>query len=313
MTWFKVDDSFHSHPKALATPLAAIGLWSLAGAWSSNHLTDGFVPDYAIPSLARGQTQLADELVAAGLWRRAKGGYLFHQWDADSDGTPRNPTRSEVTAARSKQSSGGAIGNHRRWHVKQGSTDPHCRYCQQKPGSDSRSGTRSDTDQSDRIGTESHPTSPDPARPDPSSSSGTDQKQDPLYEGGPGGKPPPRKRGSTNRGTRLPDAFTVTPEMVDWAREHTPHVDGRFETAQFRDYWRAKSGKDATKLDWVATWRNWMRKAEERAPRQPSNHRGAASKPSTTDQRVADIQALKHKPAGNDPPILRAITGGATP
>ena len=27
------------------------------------------------------------------------------------------------------------------------------------------------------------------------------------------------------------------------------------------DYWCAKPGADGTKLDWEATWRNWLRKA----------------------------------------------------
>lgn len=73
----------------------------------------------------------------------------------------------------------------------------------------------------------------------------------------------PQKR---RRGTRLPEDFTVDDDMKSWAREHTPHINGHIETANFIDYWRAKSGKDATKLDWVATWRTWMRNAEQRAP-----------------------------------------------
>lgn len=38
----------------------------------------------------------------------------------------------------------------------------------------------------------------------------------------------------------------------------------RREHAKFIDYWLAKSGRDGTKLDWDATWRNWMRNAAER-------------------------------------------------
>ncbi|WP_031467120.1 hypothetical protein [Sciscionella sediminilitoris] len=99
------------------------------------------------------------------------------------------------------------------------------------------------------------------------------------------------------RGTRIPDDFAATPEMVTWAREHTPHVDGRTETAKFIDYWQAKTGKDATKLDWVATWRNWMRNAAERAP-----NRGR--KP-TKDDKIRALQALKSTP-------LPALEGGAS-
>lgn len=36
--------------------------------------------------------------------------------------------------------------------------------------------------------------------------------------------------------------------------------------AQFRDYWVAKAGKDAVKLDWSATWRGWCRREAERKP-----------------------------------------------
>ena len=42
---------------------------------------------------------------------------------------------------------------------------------------------------------------------------------------------------------------------------------------EFRDYWIAKTGANATKKDWLATWRTWCRRAEgnprlrlERAP-----------------------------------------------
>ena len=35
----------------------------------------------------------------------------------------------------------------------------------------------------------------------------------------------------------------------------------RLEAAKFSDFWHAKAGKDAVKLDWCATWRNWCRNA----------------------------------------------------
>ncbi len=69
------------------------------------------------------------------------------------------------------------------------------------------------------------------------------------------------------RGSRISENFAVTPAMAQWARDKTPNVDGRRETEKFINFWMAKSGKDATKVDWVATWRNWMLNAEERAPR----------------------------------------------
>lgn len=76
--------------------------------------------------------------------------------------------------------------------------------------------------------------------------------------------PTPRKRA-----TRIPDDFAVTPSMLSWASKNAPHTNVDRATAKFVDYWTAASGAKASKLDWVATWRNWMREEEERSPRSP--------------------------------------------
>jgi hypothetical protein len=61
-----------------------------------------------------------------------------------------------------------------------------------------------------------------------------------------------------NRGSRIPDNFEVTDAMREWAAKEVPGVDLIKQTANFVDYWKSKTG-NATKLDWVATWRTWMR------------------------------------------------------
>lgn len=98
MPWFLVDDGFHSHPWALATSPAALGLWAVAGSWSSSssNLTDGFVPDHVLPRLSPDSATLAAELAAAGLWRRVKGGYRFVQ----GDGLCKIPGRAAVLEGR---------------------------------------------------------------------------------------------------------------------------------------------------------------------------------------------------------------------
>jgi len=41
-------------------------------------------------------------------------------------------------------------------------------------------------------------------------------------------------------------------------------IDGRVEHEKFCDYWAGVPGVKGRKLDWAATWRNWMRSAAER-------------------------------------------------
>jgi len=94
-----------------------------------------------------------------------------------------------------------------------------------------------------------------------------------------------RSGGPHKRGTRIPDPFTVTPDMVAWARERCPLVDGARSTERFINHFTAKTGRDATKLDWTATWRNWLLKDQQDAERAPRRHR-------TDADRVAEILSL---------------------
>ncbi len=83
----------------------------------------------------------------------------------------------------------------------------------------------------------------------------------PNGTGGRVAAPTPAKRGS-----RIPDGFVVTEAMRAWAGTECPAANVDFETAKFRDHWLAASGANALKRDWVAAWRNWMRKATPSGP-----------------------------------------------
>lgn len=73
-------------------------------------------------------------------------------------------------------------------------------------------------------------------------------------------QPPPADR--SRRGARLPDDWTLPDDWLAWAlnerREFSEAVMRKVGEA-FGDHWRAATGKSATKLDWLATWRNWVR------------------------------------------------------
>lgn len=247
MAWFKIDDGFHGHPKIVGVSTSAVGLWTLAGTWASQYLTDGFVPSAMVGRLG-GTKEDADALVAAGLWIASPEGYAFHDW------WDYQPDAASTKAKREAESEGGLRGNHTRWHVGRGVVVKSCEFCKE-------SGTRSANDQvgdrvpdqaPDRVGDwepngvpDSPPTPPGPGPGLPVTPSG-------VTGGG------PRKRAS-----RIPEPFVVTADMREWAAMRTPLVDVESSTERFVNHWRAKSGKDATKLDWPATWRNWLLRDQE--------------------------------------------------
>jgi uncharacterized protein YdaU (DUF1376 family) len=63
----------------------------------------------------------------------------------------------------------------------------------------------------------------------------------------------------SKRGTRLPIDWVLPTEWKDWAKAERPDLFIDSVADQFCDFWVAKTGPNATKLDWQATWRNWVR------------------------------------------------------
>jgi len=76
-------------------------------------------------------------------------------------------------------------------------------------------------------------------------------------------KAPPKGNGAAH-GTRLPTEWNIPDQWKAWALTYRPDWDETRvvrESLVFRDYWHAKAGANARKVDWLATWRNWIRKA----------------------------------------------------
>jgi len=72
---------------------------------------------------------------------------------------------------------------------------------------------------------------------------------------------PPKEnppKGGQKKGTRF-FAETAPPEWIEFCKKERPDLNAGILFAGFKDYWLAKPGKDACKLDWFATWRNWVR------------------------------------------------------
>jgi len=243
LSWFKVDDGLHASRKLLSIPkrhrFAAVGLWTVAGSWCADQLTDGLVPDYML-EVWGAPPSAPDCLVEAGLWERESSGYLFRNWHE------YQPSKQDVDAER-------AASRERMRELR-------ARRKQKKPLEQAEVGEvfgRTVTNGSENV------RNPDPTRPDPTRPLKDKEEADASSL--------PRKRA-----TRLTDDFKVTPEMRLWASSKAPDADLSTETEKFINYWVAKSGKDATKLDWAATWRNWILNAKSSQARPDHSARGLA-------------------------------------
>ena len=133
------------------------------------------------------------------------------------------------------------------------------------------------------------------------------------------------------KGTRLSETWVLSPEEKSFAAAQGLTPQEIFNEAdKFRDYWTALSGQRATKRDWTATWRNWIRnrrsapgqgqrrdtasefaeavnelKARCRSDSDPSEDLG--SDPGFDDGRIIDLEAIG---GGRGQPRAPAHPGG---
>ena len=122
MTWSKIDDQLHAHPKvqhAWHADPAALGLHLLALSHAGAFLTDGHVPETFVRTHLASPTKrrrAVAALVSAGLWETAEGGWQIH------DFLDFNQSRQEVTDSRSvravQAADAGRKGAAKRWHPR---------------------------------------------------------------------------------------------------------------------------------------------------------------------------------------------------
>jgi hypothetical protein len=106
-------------------------------------------------------------------------------------------------------------------------------------------------------------------KPNPMKEEGGKRKEESLFASDEPSSAETAKK--SPRASRIPDDWRPSPEARQFSIDELGEQRAKNEFAKFCDYWRAKGGKDATKLDWNLTWRNWIRTAKERvgsAPRE---------------------------------------------
>jgi len=84
-----------------------------------------------------------------------------------------------------------------------------------------------------------------------------------VYEPPPNHKPITNNQepvvGKPTKGSRLSPDWMLPKEWETWAQSERPDLNIQKTGESFRDFWIAKAGAGGVKLDWQATWRNWVR------------------------------------------------------
>jgi hypothetical protein len=114
------------------------------------------------------------------------------------------------------------------------------------------------------------------------------------------GKGKDKTTGTLARAQRLPESFAVTDEHRAFAKKHgLPDADKNVE--QFKDHWRSVAGQKGVKLNWDATFRNWLRiEAKMYSKGGLSNSNGNGKPKGTTPDADDLIRERREKRAAAD-------------
>jgi hypothetical protein len=83
---------------------------------------------------------------------------------------------------------------------------------------------------------------------------------------------PANAKAATQRATRLPADWQPSDEEIAFCQTERPDLHVGKTAASFRDYWLGVSGGKGCKLDWSATWRNWVRNEKPQARASPAGY-----------------------------------------
>ena len=235
MSWLRVDDGFHHHKKTKKTRLKGgvepLGLWLCCATWSSDNEEDGFIPAYIAEDFSPKFQEYADVLVYAGFWEPAEkdgdDGWQMHDFG------DYNPLKVTLDANRERERERKA-----EWRSRKEAK-------RERPIGVPDMSHRDTTSTDECVPEVSALTRPDPT----------------PYRGTANAAP------SDKRGTRIPKGWQPDDVVVDAMSSEYPGLDQQQELVRFRDYWTAAAGARGVKLDWNATYRNWIRRSADRSPR----------------------------------------------
>lgn len=98
LPWVRLDTQFATNPKVLCLieqkAHAAIVAYVCGLGYAGAHGTAGYIPSSALPFI-HASKRVAEQLVKAGLWHTAVGGYQVNDWDEYQPTGPEAEKRKE--------------------------------------------------------------------------------------------------------------------------------------------------------------------------------------------------------------------------
>ncbi|QXC59344.1 hypothetical protein KSP35_13120 [Aquihabitans sp. G128] len=127
---YYMDCGWYRHPRFAGLTPDALFVFEAAVGYCTEHATDGTMPGHhedlaaALGLRASAVKKALTPLLDRGALSRTDSGEIaIRNW------AEHNPTTAEVEAYNEAKSRSGALGNHTRWHVARGVTDPECDLC----------------------------------------------------------------------------------------------------------------------------------------------------------------------------------------
>jgi uncharacterized protein YdaU (DUF1376 family) len=108
-------------------------------------------------------------------------------------------------------------------------------------------------------------------------------------------------------GKRLANDFSFPLEWEQFCKETRPELHPTRTFDQFKDYWIAQAGQKGVKLDWFATWRNWVRSTNAPKTNPADNIRLTVPPSNEPDAALEKIKADAKKAAPMPDHIRQAM------
>ena len=118
-----------------------------------------------------------------------------------------------------------------------------------------------------------------------------------------------KNKEKNKRGSRLSQDFCLPIEWRDFCVQERRELHPTQTFEKFKDYWIAQAGQKGVKLDWFATWRNWVRNTNAPKANPADNIRltvPASNEPDAALEKIKQDEKVTRPPTPEERAILNA-------